>query len=238
MTPQSRRYIQIFLAAAIVIAAARVGIIFYNRSHVVGPGAKTETPAPPLNPDYYVVPHKTYAYDLKSARQIVGRPTWVKEGYRYYYYSYDPHTHRVDQKHEAGMLGPIEQLQITDVVKAPSPYPGQQQVMAVFQKGGDSYAFPIGAVNGSDDYQMYVDEILYIDDPHKLYSHWPADVWDAISKHEVRPGMNEIQADFAIGMGTPESSDDPDVKVVKYLNGGHPVVVTYRNGKAAKISHA
>ncbi len=47
--------------------------------------------------------------------------------------------------------------------------------------------------------------------------------------------MNEIQADFAIGMGVPERSDNPSAKTVKYPNGGKPLLITYRDGKAAEI---
>lgn len=89
-------------------------------------------------------------------------------------------------------------------------------------------------MKGSD-YQIYSDEMLYIQDPHELYKHWPGDVWEAISQHQVKPGMNELQAYFAIGMGVPERQSDPNVKTVNYPNGGKPVSVTYRNGKAAEI---
>ena len=47
--------------------------------------------------------------------------------------------------------------------------------------------------------------------------------------------MNEIQVDFAIGMGVPELSDNPSAKTVKYPNGGKPLLINYRNGKAAEI---
>jgi hypothetical protein len=33
----------------------------------------------------------------------------------------------------------------------------------------------------------------------------------------------------------PEPSGDPAVKTVKYPNGGKPLIITYRNGKAADI---
>jgi hypothetical protein len=76
--------------------------------------------------------------------------------------------------------------------------------------------------------------MFFVEDPHQLYKHWEADVWDAISRHEVTPGMNELQADFAVGMGTPDPGSSLE-KTVRYPNGGKPLVVVYRDGKAAEI---
>jgi len=44
-----------------------------------------------------------------------------------------------------------------------------------------------------------------------------------------------LQADFAIGMGVPDSGGGSDEKTVRYPNGGKPVVVVYHEGKAADI---
>lgn len=233
ITPEAKQKIQLVLAAAILIAAARSAYILYERHVSQIEAAKKQSSA--LNPDYYVIPKKLYPYDLKSARQLTQQPVWVKEGYRYTYYPYNSVRHHADFAHEAGTLLPLQQLHIDDVVTDLSPEArDQQQMLAVFQQDGKSYAFPIGVVVGKE-YQIYSDEMLFIQDPHELYKHWPADVWDAISKHEVKPGMNELQADFAIGMGVPEPSGDPAVKTVKYPNGGKPLIVTYHNGKAAEI---
>jgi hypothetical protein len=233
MSPELKQKIQLVLVLAIVVAGTRAAYILYERH--VDKIEEARKQAPPLNPDYYVTPKKLYPYDLKSARQLTQQPVWVKEGYRYTYYPYDPVRHRTGFPHEAGQLLPIEKLQIKDVIADISPgSPDQRQVMAVFEKDGKNYAFPIGSVKAGN-YQIYSDEMLYIQDPHELYKHWPADVWDAIEKHEVKPGMNELQADFAIGMGIPEPSNDPSVKTVNYPNGGKPVSVTYRDGKAAEI---
>jgi hypothetical protein len=68
-----------------------------------------------------------------------------------------------------------------------------------------------------------------------LYKHWPPDVWQAVQQHQVKPGMNEMQADFAIGMGVPDAGSSSDEKTVRYPNGGKPVVIVYREGKAAEI---
>jgi len=233
MTPELKQRIQIVLVAAIALAALRAGYIFYGRRVSKIDAAKHQPP--PLNPDYYVIPKKLYPHDLKSARQLIKLPVWVKEGYRYTYYPFDPARHRSDFSHQAGQLLPIEKLEIKDVVTEASPgSPDQRQVMAVFEKDGKVYAFPIGSVKDAN-YQIYSDEMLYLQDPHELYKHWPAEVWSAVEKHEVKPGMNELQADFAIGMGIPQRSDDPTVKTVNYPNGGQPFSVTYRNGRAAEI---
>src|SRR5438093_6302803 len=131
---------------------------------------------------------------------------------------------------------PIPKLPNKAVVTYLFPRPSDPpQIIAVVQKDQKDYAFPIGSVRAGN-YQIYSDNMLYIQDPHELYKHWPADVWQAIEKHEVKPGMNELQADFAIGMGIPQQQSDPAVKTVNYPNGGNPLTITYRNGKAAEIS--
>ncbi len=236
MTAELKRRIQIVLLIAIVVAGVRAVWIFYER-HEAGRQAQTQKQpgAPPLNADYYVIPKRLHAYDLKSARELTKQPMWVKEGYRYTYYPYDVATHRANLSHEAGLLLPLQRLEVEDVVLSPSPgTPGQKQVMAVFKEEGKTYAFPIG-IESAGDYRIYADEMLFIQDPKELYKHWPPEIWSSIDNHEIKPGMNELHADFAIGMGVPERSDDPNVKTVKYPNGGHPLTVTYREGKAVEI---
>ena len=129
------------------------------------------------------------------------QPVWVKEGYRYTYYPYDAARKHVDFAHEAGLLLPIERLEIKDVVTDIRQGAGKRrQVMAVFQKEGKSYAVPIGFETDGQ-YKIYSDEMFYVEDPHELYKHWPADVWQAMEQHEIKPGMDELQAVFAVGMG-------------------------------------
>lgn len=233
LTPRLKQNIQIALLVAIAIAAAHTVYVFYQRRVTQIDKAKNQPP--PLNADYYVVPKKLYPYDLKSARQLTKQPIWVKEGYRYTYYPYDPARHRSDFAHEAGLLLPIEKLQIKDVIAEPSPAAkDQRQVLAIFERNGKSFSVPIGTAK-ADTYQIYSDEMFYIQDPHELYKHWPPEVWKDIDEHQIKPGMNEFQIGFAIGMGIPEPQNDPDVKTVNYPNGGKPVTVTYRNGRAAEI---
>ena len=225
------------LLLAMVVAGARAGWILYQRHEdkVAAQKAKEAANVGYSNPDYYVNPKKLYPYDLKSARQLTQQPVWVKEGYRYTYYRYDPANKHVDFAHDAGLLLPIEKLQIKDVVTAKSPEAGQRtQMMAVFEKEGKSYAVPIG-YEADGQYKIYSDEMFFVEDPHDLYKHWPADVWQAVEQHEVKPGMNEMQADFAVGMGMPDAGASSNEKTVHYPNGGKPLVVVYHAGKAAEI---
>ncbi len=232
MSPETTKKIQLLLAAGIAVAAIRTGYIFYQRHQENAPVVKQEAS---LRADYYVTPKKLHPYDLKSAHQLTQQPVWVREGYRFAYYPYNTTSKHADFAHEAGTLGPIEKLDIHDVVTDITPGKSdQRQVMAVFQKDGHSFAFPIGVAQG-DNYTIYSDDMLLVQDPRELYKHWPADVWDAISKHEVRPGMNQLQADFSIGMGSPDNLHDADNRTVTYPNDGKPLIVTYENDRAVQV---
>ncbi len=238
MSPEAKQRIQLALLAALVVASIRAGVIFYHRheDRVAVEQQKHARDIGYSNPDYYVSPKKLYPYDIKSAKQLTRQPVWVREGYHYTYFSYEAASKRVDFAHDAGLLGPIEKLAIIDVVGATSPGGDQKrQVLAVFAKDGKKYAVPIG-YEGDGQYTIYSDEMFFIEDPHDLYKHWPSDIWQAVDLRTVKPGMNELQADFAIGMGVPDSGASDDDKTVRYANGGKPLVVVYRGGKAVEIA--
>jgi hypothetical protein len=235
MSEEAKKRIQIALVLAIVVAGVRAGYILYQRheDYVAAQQQEQAKKAGYSNADYYITPKKLYPYDLKSAKQLTLQPVWVKEGYRYTYYRYVPVVNSVDFAHDAGLLGPIERLEITDVMAVAAPG-GRKQVVARFEKDRQSYAVPIG-FEADGQYKIYSDEMFYVEDPHDLYKHWPAEVWQAIGQHEVKPGMDELQADFALGMGVPDAGASSDEKTVRYPNGGKPLVVSYHGGKASEI---
>lgn len=234
MAPDLKRNIQIALAIAIVVAGVRAGWILYSRHRSNQAQQTKPQAAPPLNADYYVTPKKLHAYDLKSAKDLARQPVWVKEGYRYTFYPYNPITHKTDFAHETGLLLPLQRIEIKDVVFDASPDKKGKQVMAVFDQEGKTFAVPVGTLQESN-FKLYADEMLFIQDPKELYKHWPPEVWESIEKHEVKPGMSELQTDFALGMGVPQNSGDADLKTVNYPNGGRPLAVTYQNGRALAI---
>jgi hypothetical protein len=218
---------------AMAIAAIRVAWIFYERREAAREPVTQE--APPLNPDYLVNPKKIYAYDLKTAKQeLTAQPAWVKVGYYYPYYAFDRSTRRADMAHEIGKLLPLEKLDIKDVDLQPAAG-GERQVMAVFERQGKLYAVSVGREKDLD-FKFFSNDMLFYEDPHQLYKHWPAEVWQAIDQHQVKPGMSEIQVDFAIGVGLMEQGGSEEDKTLEYPNGGKIWDVTYHNGKAVAVS--
>lgn len=231
---ESRKKLQIVLLFAIVIAGARAAYIVYERHESMQEDAKPK-PEVPLKADYYVTPKKLHPYDLKSARELTKQPVWVKLGGQLTYYRYDPARHKTDFAHEEGTLGPLQKLDIKDVVTDVAPKaPGVKQVMAVFDLNGKFCAAPIGAEKGGD-FRIYSDDAFFIEDPRELYKHWPANVWKAIDAHQAQQGMSELQASFAIGLGIPEGSGDYGWRTLRYGNDGKPLAITFENDKAVAI---
>jgi hypothetical protein len=229
-----RQKLQILLLAAIVLAGGRAAYVVYERRET-RKADEHPTQEQALNPDYYVTPRKLYPHDLKSARQLTQQPVWVRTGYANTYYPCDPAGHKIDFVHEAGTLPPLLKLQVEDVVTQVAPQaPGVKQVLARFALYGKPYAVPIG-VEKDGEYKIYSDNMFFIEDPHELYKHWPADVWRAIDNHEVRPGMSELQSAFALGSGTLAGSPADGSRTLHYPNGGKPLAITYRNDKAVEI---
>lgn len=231
MTAETAKKIQIVLLIAVVVAAIRLGLIWQERREAAAPVQKaTEKP---LNADYYVTPPRFYGYDLKSASaELVHKPVWVKVGYASAYYP--ERNGKVDLAHSAGVLGPLEKLEITDLATATPPERGTpKQVLAVFDKNGKSCAVPIGTMQDGQ-YTFIVNEVFFLRDPHELYRHWPAAVWQAIDRHEAQKGMSELQVGFALGIGY--GKGEMGNRTLQYPNGGHAVSVVYEEGKATEVT--
>jgi hypothetical protein len=235
MTGELRAKIQVVLLVALVIAATRTAYILHQRYEDAHPSAKGEISiGKPLDPDYYVTPRKLYPYDLKSAQELAKQPAWVRLGYAAVYFPYNPATHHADFGHPAGKFQPLEKLQVEKVVTDVAPGVSERQLMAVFTKAGSAYAFSVGNVSNHQ-YHFYGTDMLFIEDPHQLYRHWPSEVWQAIDQHQVKVGMNELQASMAIGLGIPQTPGDFGNRILNYPNDGHPVTVTFQGGKVVDV---
>jgi len=235
MDPEFQKKLQIFLVLAMVVAGGRAAYIVYERHEAMKEDAQPRR-GTALKADYYVTPKKLHAYDLKAAReQLTAQTVWVKYGDEMTYYPYDLARHKADFVHDAGTLAPLQKLAIQDVVTGVAPEAaGTKQVLAIFSRDSKSYAVPIGA-DKDGDFKLRAADIFFLEDPHELYKHWPADVWQKIDAHEVQRGMSELQSSFAIGVGVPSGSGDYGSRTLHYANGGKPLVIAFQDDKAVEI---
>lgn len=238
-----RKKLQVTVIVLVVLAGLRTAYIFYERAETPQP-AKSET-AYPLNLDDYVTPPRIQPYDLKSARKaLAGKTVWVKAGNQIPYYPYSSTSHQASLTHKAGVLPPLEKLQVENVIsqRAPAaPAAGRvvvvrRQVLAVFKRSDKpgSYAAAIGT-NIGDDFTFTVNDQFFLADPHELYKHWPPDVWKAIDQHQAREGMSELQVSFALGTSAISGPGDYGNRTMEYTNGGNPVRITFEKDKAVKV---
>lgn len=246
MEPELRKRLIYSGLAFVVLLGARIGWMVYERRDPGTVPAKKETYV--ANQDDLVQQHKVFAYDVKSSKkELGGKPVWVRAGNQIPYYPYNAASQSVNFQKKGLLLAPIEKLTVVDVILQKAPVklsPGQvaiahKDVMVVFQREGDAakYAFSIGT-NTGDDYSLMINEILLTQDPHEMYKHWPADVWEAIAQHQVKEGMNELQAEFSVGTDMSVGPGDYGNRVVEFTNLGRPVQVTFTKNRAVKVTQA
>jgi hypothetical protein len=192
--------------------------------------------------DTYVTPRKIYPYDLKSAeKELAGKSVWVRPGAARPYYRYG--ATGADTNRKAGSLPTLGRLDVKGVVVQSVAIPvgpnvriRRHQLLAVFTAPWQAgqYAVPIASEN-SDSYTFNVNDQFYFEDPHKLYSHWPADIWAAIDHHEVKQGMNELQVSFALGTEVASSGGPYGNRWARYSNEGGTTKVVFKNDKAVEV---
>lgn len=245
MEADQRKRFQIILAILLVLVVARTAYLFYAR-HKSNDQPAPKQPAYSTNLDDYVSTPKVYLYDLKSAeKELSGKTVWVKAGNQVPFYHYSPQSHQAELKRDAGLLAPLEILQIKNVISprvSRSLSEGQvaivqYDILAVFtpaEKTG-TYAVSIGKSVG-DDFNSTANDLFFFADPHKLYSHWPPEIWKAIDEHRATPGMNELQVGLALGTAATIGPGDYGNRTVEYTNNGNPVKVTFEHNKAVSVT--
>jgi hypothetical protein len=224
----------------LLFAAWRIWSIYQERHEPVA--VKQPPPERKITQDDLVNPRKMYIQSLKSAKQeLKGQTVWMQVGYQLEYYPYRGGAPVFSQK--MGLLPSIQELQVQDVVEVPTPprwvsrIPrGSKNIFLIFRKPGDhtEYAVPVGEVDeGNEEFRM--DDLLYYDDPHKLYHLWPANVWQAVDQHQVTPGMSELQTMMSVGQVAHSDSTDYGNRTVTYTAGDRQITVTFAGDKATKV---
>jgi hypothetical protein len=238
--------IAIGLTVVLVAAVAiRVGLI-YKANHEDAAATPSPTTSVAVDPDDNVYLKKQHPDSLADQRALIGHTIWISAGGQMDYYR-DTGRH-VDYAHPAGLLLSDEPLQIKEVFEEVAPKSGRavfripagkRQVLLGFTmpKSADPKAMYAMAVGNFDNgYNMFNDDLFFYDDPHMLYSYWPADVWAHIDKHEPTIGMSQRQVMMCVGqVQTPHGGDFAN-RSITFDNGGKPVTVDFQNDKAIKIT--
>ena len=230
----------LFTLLILIIGGVRVYFIWRERNAPMAQAPQRQERQ--LTSDDIVQPRKLLIDDLKSAKDLIGKQVWIQAGYQLDYYPYTGH--RVDFAHKSGLLPMAQRLQIEDIMtqKAPAGLVGRipvgkEQALAVFTMPGSAkqYATAIGYLQGADS-KFYCDDIFYYDDPHQMYRHWPADVWQAIDQHQPRQGMNELQVAMALGQVQTSDSSNYGNRTVHYEVAGKPWTVSFEHDRATEVS--
>jgi len=209
--------VQRILTLALIGSGVYLAVEFVRRA----PDRRGVRPKPaplPLSPDYWVLPPKSYVRDLRSARELIGKPLWVREGYRW---TCSP---------GEGTLGPMERV----VVKR--PFRRGKDVWLELEREGGRCGVPVSTGDS-----FFPDEIFLIRDPREVYKHWTAEDWKRIAERRVQAGMTETQITFALGYGIlvrELSRPGDEHRVVDHIGGQPRARVTYQYGVARKVEPA
>jgi hypothetical protein len=203
--------------------------------------ARNSQPAPKVTMDDVAVVRTLSPAHFQDTRALEGTSVWMKDGYTMPYYSFT--AGHVDFSRRAGLIPATQRLEVNKIVKQAVPSwvddaieHGSRQVFVLFSLPGGqrSFATPIGSMQG-DREVYYTDLLFYYDDPHKIYSNWPKNVWAAIDAHQVKPGMSELQARMAVGESMrPDRSTEGD-RTVTYNQAGKHWTVTFVKDQATEI---
>lgn len=247
MEADQRKRFQIILGILLALVVARTAYLFYAR-HKSNEQPAPKQPEYSTNLDDYVSIPKVYLYDLKSAqKELSGKTVWVKAGNQLSYYRFNPQSHQAELKRDAGLLSPLAKLEIKNVISQRVPKTlnegqiavVQYDILAVFTSADKpgTYAVSIGKSIG-DDFNSTANDLFFFSDPHKLYSHWPPEIWKAVDEHRATPGMNELQVGLALGTAATIGPGDYGNRTVEYSNNGNPVRVTFEHNKAVSVTPA
>ncbi len=227
----------IWAAVLVALLGLRVGWILYDRSRPVTP-KKTATKK--IQRDYLVRLPRFYISGFEDAKQLVGKPIWVKKGFQLPYFPVG-RSGKPAARGGAGRLLALEELVVKEVLEQPAPgRPGDRQVLAVFEKEGVAMGTVIGTFDGKRQlYRMVLDPFFYAKDPRELYSHWSENTWTLIRDHELALDMTFAQVALSIGDGRLVTQEAGNVQVYEFLRkpGGAPgrCRVRFKGGRVSDI---
>lgn len=211
-------WVRLGIKVAVVASALYVAYHLYERNRIASLDLAPQPKKVELPDDAFVFVPKSYVTDLEAVnRKLIGKPIWVREGYRWLY---EPGKRTFE---------PLERIVPTDAVVRDG------QVHLLFEKDGKGASFVIGTPE-----RVFVDDIFFVKDPREIYDHWTEAMWDKAAKGEIEIGMSEVQIGFTLGVGdVVRQSPGGVTRIVDYkecrIAGCQPVRVTYKRHVASAI---
>jgi len=200
-----------------------------------------EEASQPLSKDELAVVRPLSPQHFDDLQPLVNTRVWMRNGYTWSYYPYVGDKVEFDRR--VGLIPAAQLMDVKKMVKAAVPAKeddglehGARQAFAVFALPGKDglFATPVGAMQG-DRESYFTDLLLFYDDPHTIYAHWPKPVWAAIDAHQVNQGMSELQTRMAIGQKMHPDGDKEGDRTVTYDQDGKHWTVTYVRNRATVI---
>jgi hypothetical protein len=224
----------------VVVGGLYLFIVFKHRQD---PGVIGQKQAEqPVNKDDLVVLRSIFPMHYDDLQRLEGTTVWMRNGYVMPYYHYAGSS--VQFAKQVGVIPADQKLEIKKIIKVPVPASlddtiahGSRQAFVIFEMPGEKeqYAVPVGAMQGEQE-MYYTDVLFYYDDPHKIYDHWPQDVWQTIDAHQVKPGMSEVETEMSLGHKLHPDGETVGDRTVTYTEGGKVWTVTFVKNRATTIS--
>lgn len=219
---ESARRWTMWAGVVTLIVALRVGCVLYERSR---PFPQKPVAQRRVEPDHLVVIPKFYVEDFRSARQLVGKPLWVKLGYSTEYFPVGQFQQAVESSQRQAFL-PLEKFIVEEAVER--PIRGQRkdkEVWLMFRKDGITCATVAGIYDSeAARYQMQLDELFYPKHPREFYTHWGEEIWEKIEKHQLEENMTLNQVVLSLGYGSLVMTEAGGIQLYQFGRkpGGEP----------------
>jgi len=197
--------------------------------------------AQPVSQDDLAIVRELPMAHFDDVKDLEGKTVWMRNGYTMAYFPYA--AGQVQFAKQAGVVPAAQPMNVKKVIKVAVPEKvddsiehGTRQVFAVFEMPGKTgqFATPIGAIQGSEEH-YYSNVLFFYDDPHKIYDHWPKDIWAAVDAHQVKPGMSELQTRMAIGQKMHPDGETEGNRTVTYDQDGKHWTVTFVKNRATSV---
>jgi hypothetical protein len=203
----------------LLIAAVRIGWIWYDRSRPFVWRAPRQALTLKANPDSQATIPKFRIADLEEAQSLVGRTLWWKAGFQSPFFPLDASTGKLQTLNPQ----PIPTLTIFHIERV-FELKGKGIYLAA-QNQGKECATRIALFDPQDQvYQFFLDDLFFPDNPFCFYPHWSPPLRQIIQSHQVQPGMTFAQLALSLGAGELIKIEDKHNQVYRFpsLPGGKP----------------